>query len=130
MRLYPSQVLENHTNKGRKPLRIFIAPLQIKFDKFAQANEENYDRELMLAEGLRDFLNKYYSLHSQVRPTELLAGAWESNRFHSESSVQALFGMLKSVPALILESEVDGEHLSFRVAYWGFGQENYYKTIC
>ncbi|MBD2304453.1 hypothetical protein H6G17_02810 [Chroococcidiopsis sp. FACHB-1243] len=84
----------------------------------------------MLAEGLRDFLNKHYSLHSPVRPTELLAGAWESKRFHSESSIKALFGMLKSEPTLILESEVEGDYLNFRIAYWGFGQENYYyKTI-
>lgn len=131
LRLYPSQILENHPNKARKPLKIFIAPPQIKFDKFAETNESNYDIELMLAEGLRDFLNKHYSLHSQVRPTELLAGAWESKRFHSESSIKALFGMLKSEPTLILESEVDGDYLNFRIAYWGFGQENYYyKTIC
>jgi hypothetical protein len=131
LRLYPSQILETHTNKGRKPLKIFLAPPQIKFDKFAQANEENYDIELMLAEGLREFLNKHYPLHSPVRPTELLAGAWESKRFHSESSIKALFGMLKSEPTLILESEVNGDYLNFRIAYWGFGQENYYyKTIC
>ncbi|HCF27228.1 MAG TPA: hypothetical protein DEV81_08500 [Cyanobacteria bacterium UBA11049] len=131
LRLYPSQILETHTNKGRIPLRIFIAPPQIKFDKFTQSNEESYDIELMLAEGLREFLNKHYSLHSQVRPTELLAGAWESKRFHSESSIKALFGMLKSEPTLILESEIDGDYLNFRVAYWGFGQDNYYyKTIC
>lgn len=131
LRLYPSQILETHTNKGRKPLRIFIAPPQIKFDKFAQKNEENYDVELMLSEGLREFLNKHYSLHNQVRPTELLAGAWESERFHSESSIKALFGMLKSEPTLILESEIDGDYLNFRIAYWGFGQNNYYyKTIC
>lgn len=131
LRLYPSQILENYPNQGRKPLKIFLAPPQIKFDRFARRNEEDYDLELMLAEGCREFLNKYYSLHNPVRPTELLAGAWESKRFHSESSIKALFGMLKSEPTLILESEVDGDYLNFRIAYWGFGQENYYyQTIC
>ncbi|MBD2531849.1 WD40 repeat domain-containing protein [Nostoc flagelliforme FACHB-838] len=131
LRLYPSQILE-HTNYGRTPLKIFIAPPQIHFDQFDDNRDEKISQiELMLAEGLRDFLSKHYSLHSQVRPTELLAGAWDSKRFHSESSIKALFGMLKTEPILILESENDGDYLNFRIAYWGLEQGNYYyyKTI-
>jgi WD40 repeat protein len=130
LKLYPSQILD-HTNYGRTPLKIFIAPPQVNFDQFNDNKDETISQiELMLAEGLRDFLNKHYSLHSQVRPTELLAGAWDSKRFHSESSIKALFGMLKTEPILILESENDGDYLNFRIAYWGLGQGNYYyKTI-
>ena len=130
LRLYPSQLLNSGTNYQRTPLKIFLAPPQIKFDKFDQINQENSAIELTLAEGLREFLHKYYSLHSPIRPTELLAGAWDSKRFHSESSIKALFGMLKTEPILILESEHDGDYLNFRIAYWGLGQETYYyKTI-
>ncbi|QHG19052.1 WD40 repeat domain-containing protein [Nostoc sp. ATCC 53789] len=130
LRLYPSQILD-HTNYGHTPLKIFIAPPQVDCDQFGDRRDENiFQFELMLAEGLRDFLNKHYSLHSQVRPTELLAGAWDSKRFHSESSIKVLFGMLKTEPSLILESENDGDYLNFRIAYWGLGQDNYYyKTI-
>ncbi|MFH7031014.1 MAG: WD40 repeat domain-containing protein [Heteroscytonema crispum UTEX LB 1556] len=130
LRLYPSQILESHTSNTRAPLKIFLAPPQVQFDKFDSRNEGISEIELMLAEGLREFLNQYYPLQSQVRPTEFLAGAWDSKRFHSESSIKALFGMLKTEPILILESEVDGEYLNFRIGYWGIGQENYYyKTI-
>jgi WD40 repeat protein len=130
LRLYPSQILKSHPNNARTPLKIFVAPPRIIFDKFDNREEEVSEIELMLAEGLRDFLNCYYSLHNQVRPTEFLAGAWYSKRFHSESSIKALFGMLKSEPILILESETDGDYINFRIAYWGLGQDNYYyKTI-
>ncbi|GAX34521.1 WD40 repeat domain-containing protein [Nodularia sp. NIES-3585] len=130
LRLYPSQILDSGTNYQRTPLKIFIAPPQIKFDEFDQKNQENSEIELILAEGLREFLHKHYSLHSSIRPTELLAGAWDSKRFHSESSIKALFGMLKTEPILILESEHEGDYLNFRIAYWGLGQETYYyKTI-
>ncbi|MBW4451705.1 MAG: WD40 repeat domain-containing protein [Nostoc indistinguendum CM1-VF10] len=130
LKLYPSQILDR-TNYERTPLKIFIAPPQIHFDQFNDNKDEKISQiELMLAEGLRDFLNNHYSLHSEVRPTELLAGAWDSKRFHSESSIKALFGMLKTEPILILESENDGDYLNFRIAYWGLGQSNYYyKTI-
>ncbi|NEU72891.1 WD40 repeat domain-containing protein [Hassallia byssoidea VB512170] len=130
LRLYPSQILDR-TNYGRTPLKIFIAPPQVHFDQFDDNRDERIPQiELTLAEGLRDFLNKHYSLHSPVRPTEFLAGAWDSKRFHSESSIKALFGMLKTEPILILESEKDGDYLNFRIAYWGLGQNNYYyKTI-
>lgn len=130
LRLSPSQILESHKTNGRTPLKIFLAPPAVKFDKFDSHNEEIPEFELMLAEGLRQFINQHYSLHCPFRPTEFLAGAWDSKRFHSESSIKALFGTLKTEPILILESENEGNSLNFRIAYWGLGQGNYfYKTI-
>ncbi|KAF3889982.1 MULTISPECIES: WD40 repeat domain-containing protein [Nostocales] len=130
LRLSPSQILESHPKNGRTPLKIFLAPPKIEFDKYDRREEDISTIELKLAEGLRDFLNNYYSLHDPVRPTEFLAGAWDSKRFHSESSIKALYGMLKTEPVLILESEASGDYLNFRIGYWGIGQENYYyKTI-
>ncbi|MDF5726966.1 MAG: WD40 repeat domain-containing protein [Rhizonema sp. PD38] len=129
LRLSPSQILDTNNNI-RKPLKIFLAPPKVKFEKFEYEEEEISEIETMLAEGLREFLNKHYSLHNPVRPTEFLAGAWDSKRFHSESSIKALFGILKTEPILILESEADGNYLNFRIGYWGMGPENYYyQTI-
>ncbi|MDZ8109049.1 MAG: WD40 repeat domain-containing protein [Nostoc sp. DedQUE12a] len=130
LRLYPSQILESHTNQGRTPLKVFLAPPQIKFDQFEHNTDGVSEIELMLAEGLRKLFTQHYSLHNPVRPTEFLAGAWDSKRFHSESSIKALYGILKTEPILILESENDGDYLNFRIAYWGFKQDRYYyKTI-
>ncbi len=130
LRLYPSQILAPDTNNHPKPLKIFLAPPQVEFDKFAHPQAEYLDIELMLAEGLRNFISQHYSLQNPVRPTEFLPGAWDSKRFHSESSIKALFAMLRTEPILILESEIDGDYLNFRIAYWGLGQDNYYyKTI-
>ncbi|BAZ29798.1 WD-40 repeat-protein [Cylindrospermum sp. NIES-4074] len=130
LRLYPSQILESHASSERIPLKIFIAPPQVQFDKSVQRNEGFSAIELVLAEGLREFVNQHYSLHDPVRPTEFLAGAWDSKRFHSESSIKSLFGTLKTQPSLILESENDGDYLNFRIAYWGLGQDKYYyQTI-
>lgn len=130
LRLYPSQILKSHSSQQPLPLRILLAPPQVQYDRYPATADNHLDIELRLAEGLREFLTQHYSLHSSTRPTEFLAGAWDSKRFHSEASIKALFGMLKSEPTLILESEVDGENLNFRIAYWGLGQDNYYyKTI-
>ncbi|BAY17058.1 WD-40 repeat protein [Anabaenopsis circularis NIES-21] len=130
LRLYPSQILETRNTQTNTPLKIFLAPPQIKFDQFDSNPEEISELERILAEGLREFINTNYSLHHPTRPTEFLAGAWDSKRFHSESSIKALFSLLKTEPILILESDHDGDYLNFRIAYWGLGQENYfYKTI-
>ncbi|AFY42579.1 WD40 repeat domain-containing protein [Nostoc sp. PCC 7107] len=130
LRLYPSQILETRNAHKNIPLKIFIAPPQIKFDQFDGNPEEISEVEGILAEGLREFINTNYSLHHPIRPTEFLAGAWNSKSFHSESSIKALFMLLKTEPILILESDHDGDYLNFRIAYWGLGQENYfYKTI-
>lgn len=129
LRLFPSQILESHNGEVPMPLRIFLAPPNVQFERFGSV-QEIPEIESRLAQGLREFLSQNYSLHSPLRPTEFLGGAWESKRFHGESSIKALFGMLKSEPTLILESEVDGDTLNFRMAYWGLGQEKYrYETI-
>lgn len=125
--LYPSQILASHSPHGPLPLRIFLA---FPGDRLSSTQDPSLDVASRLAQGIRTFLSEHYPLHSPTRPTEFLAGAWESQRFHSEASIKALFGLLKSEPTLILESELDGQTLNFRIAYWGPGQEAYYyKTI-
>lgn len=127
LRLYPSQLLASHAATTPLPLRIFLA---FPSDRFNQDLPIPIDIESRLAQGLRDFLGQHYPLQNPTRPTEFLAGAWENQRFHSEASIKALFGLLKSEPTLILESDLDGPTLNFRVAYWGPGQETYYyKTM-
>ncbi len=126
LRLFPSQLLETHRQANVAPLRIFLAPPHIHFEQFGEMPANVPALELRLAQGLREFLGRHYPLHGATRPTEFLGGAWESKRFHSESSIKALFGMLASEPTLILESETDGDRLNFRMAYWGLGQPTYY----
>lgn len=131
LRLYPSQILASHPAQGPLPLRIFLA---VRGDRpspgSSPVSAPSLEMEARLAQGLRTFLSQHYPLQSPTRPTEFLAGAWENQRFHSEASIKALFGSLKSEPTLILESEFDGPTLTFRVAYWGPGQATYYyQTI-
>ncbi|NEO31518.1 MAG: WD40 repeat domain-containing protein [Symploca sp. SIO3C6] len=130
LRLFPSQLLTENSQTKVLPLRIFVAPPNIQFERFGQTPQGTPDIELKLAQRMREFLSQNYPLRSSIRATEFLGGAWESKRFHSESSIKALFGMLKSEPTLILESEIDDHDLTFRIAYWGLGQETYcYETI-
>ncbi len=130
LRLFPSQLLGSHNTNPTIPLRVFLSPPKVqsaRLDEVAQALPEI---EQSLAQKIGEFLSQYYSLTSQERPTEFLAGAWESKRFHREASIKALFEMLKSEPTLILESEIVGDYLNFRIAYWGLGQKTYcYQTI-
>ncbi|NEP02920.1 MAG: WD40 repeat domain-containing protein [Symploca sp. SIO2E9] len=130
LRLFPSQLLTEHNHTKLLPLRIFIAPPNIQFERFGETVLGKPEIELKLSQRLREFLSQNYPLRSSIRSTEFLGGAWESKRFHSESSIKALFGMLKSEPTLILESEINDHDLTFRMAYWGLGQETYcYETI-
>lgn len=124
--LTPAQILESYNN-SLIPLRVITAPPRVEFDRFATTPQNFPDIEKFLDQKIRDFFAQY---SQQGRPIEFLARAWESKRFHSEASTKALFGMLKSEPTLILESEFDGDYLNFRIAYWTIGQPNYsYQTI-
>ncbi|HEY9666262.1 MAG TPA: WD40 repeat domain-containing protein, partial [Coleofasciculaceae cyanobacterium] len=128
--LFPSQLLGSHQDEHRIPLRIFLAPPQVQSARLAQVNHILPEMEQNLAQNIGEFLCQNYPLSSQERPTEFLAGAWQSHGFHREASIKALFEMLKSEPTLILESEWVGDYLNFRIAYWGLGQKTYcYQTI-
>lgn len=122
--LVASDILNSNIT-GVMPLHIFFAPPKLQFERFANATNNNKgfpDLELTLAEGLRQFFKEYAQ---EKRPLDFLAGAWVSKTFHSEASIKALFGVLKSEPTLVLESEIDGDYLNFRVAYWGLNWSNF-----
>ncbi len=129
--LVPAQILDSHHSNGVVPMRVVISPPEVDFDKFERSPNQHFPKiEKRLAEGLGQFLSTNYPLNSPTRPTELLDGAWESNRFRGGASIKSLFGMLKSEPMLILESDVDGDYLNFRIAYWDGVSETYsYERI-
>lgn len=131
LRLFPSQLLNAPNNRNsRLPLKIFFSPPQVQFTTLIEVTQALPEIEQSLVHSLGEFLSQNYPLSSQERPTEFLGGAWRSQQFHREASIKALFEMLKSEPTLILESEIVGDFLNFRIAYWGFGQKTYcYKTI-
>ncbi|HEY9672366.1 MAG TPA: WD40 repeat domain-containing protein [Waterburya sp.] len=130
LRLFPSQLLGSHQSHQRIPLRIFLSSPQMQSVKLPEVAQALPEIERNLAQSLGEFLSQNYCLSSGERPTEFLAGAWESERFHREASIKALFEQLKSEPTLILESELVGDYLNFRIAYWGLGQQAYcYQTI-
>lgn len=130
LRLLPSQILASHNPDSVLPLRIFLLPPQISAHQPEKIAHFLPELESILAQSLSEFLNQYYNLNNPERPTEFFASAWKRQKFHREASIKALFEMLKSEPTLLLESEIIGDDLSFRIAYWGFGQKNYsYKTL-
>ena len=123
--LVASDILNSHPEEDVLPLRVFFAPPRLQFERFASAANAAKgfpDVELTLAEGLRQFFRNYTAAGRSI---DFLAGAWVSKSFHSEASIKALFGVLKSEPTLVLESEVDGDYLNFRIAYWGLNWSKY-----
>lgn len=124
LKLYPSQILEE-PQQGVVPLKILLSFPDLGVNEGAER-----EAEARVAEGLRQFLQQHYSLHDRERPTEFIGGACDRHKFQGEASIKALFGVLQSQPTLILESEVAGDRLNFRIAYWGLNDGNYYyQTI-
>ncbi|MGK7896321.1 MAG: hypothetical protein AB4372_22580 [Xenococcus sp. (in: cyanobacteria)] len=124
--LRPASILKAHQNDSLIPLRLIPAPPIVDYDSFGAANKNFPNIEEGLAQGLREFIGKYYPHNNIERPVELLDGAWDSKRYHGGSVVGLLHSWLKSEPILILESVIDSNHLHFRLAYWGQGQKQYY----
>ncbi|MCT7951944.1 WD40 repeat domain-containing protein [Ancylothrix sp. C2] len=134
LRLLPSQILNTHTGTAPIPLRIIIAPPDTQTLRASLTTNNQPPNlpeiEIKLAQGLREFLSQNYPLQSQNRPVEFLGDIWQNKNFHSEAGIKALYSHLSSEPTLILESEIDGDFLIFRLAYWGNNQHTYtYQTL-
>ncbi len=125
LRIVPLQILNDQPNGGNPPLKVIIAPPEVDSDKFGATVAGVPKLEKGLAEGLRNFFGKHYPFEHAQRPVEFLGGAWDAKRFHGESSIKALFSMLNSEALLVLESEIDGDYLNMRFAYWAAGQARY-----
>ncbi|WP_293134334.1 hypothetical protein [Okeania sp. SIO3I5] len=129
------QMLESHLGRNPVPIQIIPAPPKINYDRFEHLNKTSKsgfpEVEKRLSQHLRNFLEKYYPLENEQRPTKLIDYGWESSRFAGGSAVTTIFSRLKSEPIILLESEVDGDLINIRVAYWSGGEEIYpfYKTI-
>jgi hypothetical protein len=55
----------------------------------------------------------------------LIDKTWESNKRGGGSALQALHAQLKSIPILVLDSEIALDELNFRVGYWAGGDVAY-----
>ncbi len=130
LRLLPHQLLRSSPSNTPIPLKIMIAPPRQIIKEFKEIGIENSEIEQILSQSLREFLSQNYSLHSQSKPTEFLGGAWNGQNFYGEASIRILFDVLQAKPTLILETEIEGNFIIFRLAYWGATQQKYcYETI-
>jgi hypothetical protein len=134
LRIVPEQILNSYPNRNTPPLRVFLSPPVVDFDKFVSPNPSIVQSatptsfpkvERRLASVLHDIFNTHYPQDSEIRPMELLDGAWDSNRYCGGASLLALFSKLQSTPVLILDAEVIADNLTLWVSYWGIGQEGY-----
>lgn len=120
--LLVADILNSPSQDELIPLRVFFAPPKLQLELFDSTERNLPNIELTLAEGLRQFFRQY---SNSGRPIDFLAGTWKTQSFNSEASIKALFGVLKSEPTLVLESEIDGDYLNSRLGYWGLNWSNY-----
>ncbi len=116
-------LLENSFAHGIMPLKVLLAPPILDYDhstgKPYQASYEGF-----LSKEIEQFLHQGY-LNSKQYPVQLLDKAWESNKRGGGSALQALYGQLKSIPILVLESEIPLGELNFSLGYWSGGDVSY-----
>ena len=77
--------------------------------------------------GIPTFSNSL--LGSNHHPVQLVDGSWESKKWGGSSALQSLHGQLKSIPVLVLESDINlGDLVNFKLGYWSAGDVSYTKN--
>jgi hypothetical protein len=123
----PFDLLENSFAHGVMPLKLFLAPPSLDHDP-STGKPLTSGYETYLAEEIEQFLHQGY-LASHHHPVQLVDRAWESKKWGGSSALQALHGQLKSIPVLVLESDINlGDLLNFKLGYWSAGDVSYTKA--
>jgi hypothetical protein len=123
----PFDLLENSFAHGVMPLKLFLAPPSLDHDP-STGKPLTSGYETYLAEEIEQFLHQGY-LVSHHHPVQLVDRAWESKKWGGSSALQALHGQLKSIPVLVLESDINlGDLLNFKLGYWSAGDVSYTKA--
>jgi formylglycine-generating enzyme required for sulfatase activity len=127
--LIAEDLLHSNPNQNPIPLRVFLSPPSLRFDRSGDGNDaakDFPDMEETLGAYLQQFFEKY---SAQGRPIEFLSGAWTSKFFHSQAATKSMFRGLKTEPTLILESAAEGDYFNLRFGYWGLNWATYrYKS--
>ena len=120
-------LLENSFAQGVMPLKLFLAPPFLDHDP-STGKPLTSGYETYLAEEIEQFLHQGY-LGSHHHPVQLVDRSLESKKWGGGSMLQALHGQLKSIPVLVLESDINlGDLVNFKLGYWSAGDVSYTKA--
>ncbi|WP_377475510.1 SUMF1/EgtB/PvdO family nonheme iron enzyme [Microcoleus anatoxicus] len=127
--LIAEDIVKSNPAQNPIPLRVFLSPPTLQFDRSGDGNDAAKDfpeMEKTLGIYLQQFFEKYLT---QGRPVEFLSGAWTSKLFHSQAATQSMFRSLRTEPTLILESAAEGDIFNLNFGYWGLNWATYrYKS--
>ncbi|MDM3851256.1 MAG: hypothetical protein PT119_15050 [Aphanizomenon gracile PMC627.10] len=99
--------LEIVHNRPEMPLTVFFSPPVLRYDPLPNSTDQSQFpmMESTLSGALRE-LFKQYTLNQ--RPVKFMAGEWVTKNRRAESAVNQIFSELRSIPVLVLETEVEG----------------------
>jgi len=122
-------LLKSHDNKQENSLQIFLAFPSLNLERFASNSKVAggfSNLETSISEAIRKLTNEYSNDGRQIN---FFSGTWITNYLRKEANVQTLFSILKTEPTLVLETEIDGDFLNFRISFWGGESEHYHSEI-
>ncbi|MDY7049669.1 MAG: GTPase, partial [Microcystis panniformis WG22] len=116
-------LLENSFSHGIMPLKVFLAPPVLDYDpSTGKPYHDSY--EGFFYEEIKQFLHQGY-LNKRV---QLQDRSWVSKKQGGGSALQSIHAQLKSIPVLILESNIPLGELNLSLGYWNSGDISYTQS--
>lgn len=139
----PSVILDEYTQyssgNAKIPPLIIISPPDIEYDKFPHPPSGLPKLGEIIQENLRRFLDEHYPKSDISRPIYLASDAWDNNKKRATNSTvlkgqkqiaaKLLFDLLKSIPVIILDSEIDNYNINLSIYCWDVGIDYLYQPI-
>lgn len=109
------------------PPIVVVSPPMFRFD-YPVRTEECPNVAKGIQTNLTQFLEDHYPKESKERPAKPVPDLWNASGKTDHPAVIDLHFLFRSVPTLILESEVNAIEFNFRIFFWDAGQQAYSKT--
>jgi hypothetical protein len=99
------------------PLTVFFSPPVLRYEPLPNSTAQSQFpmMESTLSGALRE-LFKQYTLNQ--RPVKFMAGEWVTKNRRAESAVNQIFSELRSIPVLVLETEVEESFFNINIGFW------------
>jgi formylglycine-generating enzyme required for sulfatase activity/lipoprotein NlpI len=125
-RLPPMTILNGYEpyRDGERPVPplVVVSPPDVNFDRYNPTPNPLLGN---MAKSLEEEMRVFFEHYKSEDLVNFKAGIWDTKRMASDTAATHLHDLFGTIPTIILESEVEGDFINFRVFWWDMGAEQY-----
>ena len=120
-----------YKTRDRIPPLVVLSPVALEFEPFPLPHASQGFARIgtMVASGLRLMLEPYQLHGNCPRPVRYQGIDWRTKSLFGESAISTLNNVLKSVPTIVVEAQLEGDVISHYLGCWDAMEQFRYQKV-